>query len=151
VTNLSCVDDEGGSSLRFSLDGKFLVAAGGGKFTEVWETGSWRAVTHLSGASAGSVAFSRDSRLLATHGSSSTVRLWEVGTWKLLESLSGHNKDVTSLIFTPDGHSLVTGSDDSTVRIWNVSSGQTQATVRHAGSVKASGHLRTGKRLPQAI
>jgi len=102
-------------SLRFSPDGKMLVAIYQGKrladsSTVLWNTVSWTSKT-IGGY--GSAAFSRDSQMLALGGPE--IKLPNYANRP--DAKAKTPCDVTALTFSPDGKMLAAGCFEGTLRI----------------------------------
>ncbi len=115
--------------LRFSQDGKFLVAASGvsGLHGEavVWNVATGARVAHCIGHNdlLYDAALSPDNSGLATCGYDRTAILWDMRTQQAVRSFAGHNGPLYSLAFSPQGDVLATASADETVKLWQISSG----------------------------
>lgn len=118
------------SSLAFSRDGKYVVAAAGepGLFGEavVWNVGDGKATAKLRGHRDAIYAakLSPDGALLATGSYDQKAILWDVATGKPRHTIDGHNGAVFDLDFSPDGKLLATASADRTVKLWNTATGE---------------------------
>ena len=123
------------NDVRFSRDGRFLVAAAGeaGLFGEalLWETGNWKLKHRLRGHtdSLFAVDLSPDGKLLATAGYDAGIRLWDAATGEQQHLLKGHNGPVYDLAFHPQGRILASASGDRTVKLWDAASGKRLDTL----------------------
>ncbi|HTL28570.1 MAG TPA: WD40 repeat domain-containing protein, partial [Tepidisphaeraceae bacterium] len=106
--------------VRFSPDGKLLVAAGRGydaKEIDGIRTKAPKAKPYES-------ATARDF----------AIRIFSSETGNLLRELQGHSASVNDVSFSPDGKSLATGSSDGTIRVWAVQSGDELKRITTPGS-----------------
>ena len=79
----------------FSPDGKTLASASSDKTIKLWNVGTGKQITSLTGHQGWviSAAFSPDGKTLASASSDSTIKLWNVGTGKQLAKLTGNMSD----------------------------------------------------------
>ena len=117
------------NAVRFTPDGKSLVAAGGraGMFGLVYRfdlaTGAKReARGHADAVLAADV--SPDGKTLATAGYDRLVLLWDLDTLEPARTLKDHTDAVYALAFSPDGKRLASAQADRTVKLWDVASGR---------------------------
>jgi WD40 repeat protein/transcriptional regulator with XRE-family HTH domain len=127
-------------SVAFSLDGRYIAAAGGGVFTGVpglmvWHLDSGEIACHLESYQAilRSLAFSPDSHFLLA-GSQATgdqvggqeLILWDVLSCQLVRRFEmNENEDVTGIAFSSDGKWAATGTAyNKRIILWEVSTGR---------------------------
>lgn len=123
------------NSIRFSHDGKTLIAAGGitglvGVAT-AWQIESGKELFRIEAHrdSLYAADLSPDGKTLATAGYDKSVRLWNSETGAMRHSLVGHNQPIYDLDFSPDGATLVSASGDETLKVWDVASGERLDTL----------------------
>jgi WD40 repeat protein len=116
-------------AIAFSLDGKFLAAAGGAYERDVprllvTDLATLASARPLSGhkADIGAVAFSPDSRLLASSDEDGTLILWDTQTWAPATALEtdlepGILKQPIRLAFSPDGKWLASSGGRNQVLV----------------------------------
>jgi WD40 repeat protein/serine/threonine protein kinase len=117
----------------YSLDGKYLAAAGG-SIVKIWDARSGNEIRTLPRHEAGcrTLAFTPDGRLVSADGTA--IKVWDPVSGKELQSLRGHRGLVWSLAVSRDGRRLASGTGVETfepdrpapaeLKIWDMSSGQ---------------------------
>jgi WD40 repeat protein/DNA-binding SARP family transcriptional activator/energy-coupling factor transporter ATP-binding protein EcfA2 len=141
-----------GPVLRFSPDGRRVITATLDGTAEIWDVGTRRLVTTLTGHSGQvvAVAYSPDGRLVATGATDGTARVWDASTGRDMLVLRGPNATVDAVQFTPDSRRLVTTSEDGTVRVWDVTPEGDRdwlTLVAHPGGVNAVAFVHGGRQL----
>jgi WD40 repeat protein len=108
-----------GSSIPFSLDGKYILTTHQDETARVWDANTGKLLHELKGHTAeiNRAAFSPDGRFILTASSDASARVWEVATGKLVEILRGHSGIVTDASFSPDGKTIIT-TGDNTARLY---------------------------------
>jgi mono/diheme cytochrome c family protein len=116
-------------SLKFSRDGKILVAAGGtpARFGEVqvWDVAS-RKLKHsitLSNDTVFGASLSPDGSRVAVGCADNTVRLVDTGTGKEVLKMSNHENWVLGTVFGADGKRLVSVGRDQAAKLTDASTG----------------------------
>jgi mono/diheme cytochrome c family protein len=117
-------------SLKFSSDGKTLVAAGGtpARFGEVqlWDVDS-RKLKHsitLTDETVFGASLSRDGSRVAVGCADNTVRLVDTAAGKEALKISNHENWVLGTVFGVDGKRLVSVGRDQAAKLTDASSGQ---------------------------
>ncbi|MCG2784101.1 MAG: WD40 repeat domain-containing protein [Anaerolineae bacterium] len=107
--------------VAFSVDGRWLAAAGSDGFIKVWNTAIWGDPIILSGhnGAISSLAFSPDGQWLASGGDDKSIRLWSVNNGWKAGNLIPSSKSVKVVVFSPDSRYIAVGSNDSVLRIWS--------------------------------
>jgi len=108
------------TSVAYSPDGNFIVAAGADGTARIWDAAAGQEVRTLSGHTSGvnSAAYSPDGLTIVTAGDDGTARIWDADTGEALRTLTGHSRAVNGAAYSPDGRFIVAASDDGTARIW---------------------------------
>ena len=116
--------------LKFSADGKHLLAAGGkpGDVGQV-EIYEWGTVTPKSsiereGDLIYGVCWTPDSKGFATAGLDRTVAVYRLGKSKPVTVIKGHSRGVKAVAILNDGKSLISGGIDNSLRVWSLPSGK---------------------------
>lgn len=116
--------------LKFSPDGKRLLAAGGipgeeGK-VEVfsWERAKPQAVIGNHEDLVYSVAWRADSMGWATASLDRSVAVFEAAKPKPVKVITGHSRGVKAVAILPDGKTLITGGIDNSLRVWSLPEGK---------------------------
>jgi WD40 repeat protein len=152
------------TSLRFTPEGRCLVATVSGATAQVFDARSGQPATaplQHDGSPVQMAELSPDAKLVATAcgGSSEfqecdiwphqrgmpigdrqdtpgSARVWEVATGKLVSGPLMHDKAVLDVRFNHDGTRIVTASDDQTARVWDVRTGEPHTPpLKHEGRV----------------
>jgi WD40 repeat protein len=94
-------------SVRFSLDGRQLAAAGGDKTVRVWDVGSGGNVRTLVGHSdvVEDIDYAPGGKVLASGGRDGTIRLWDVASGQPVGLLRAAGP-VRRIAYSPDGKRL---------------------------------------------
>ena len=121
----------GPNTLRFTPDGKILLAIGDGGAVSIDVQN--RKIKHLfqSDAAGGisAIDVSPDGKLLAAVGRSS-LSIWNIETGVNIATIDAHGgKAVNSVAFSPDGQHLATIGDDKKLITWSCLTSQLQKEI----------------------
>jgi len=115
--------------LRFSRNGKWLLAAGGrgasaGKVV-IWDVKTGKRVTELGDEADIVLAadISPDHKLVALGGPGKLIKVYDTATGELKYKVKKHTDWVTAMEFSPDGDMLATGDRNGGAYVWEASSG----------------------------
>jgi WD40 repeat protein len=141
-------------ALRFSADGKSLVAAGH-PTPRVHEAATGRVLQSFPSSPREGPSFaalSPDGKVLAAGGARlDRVRLLDVATGKSLRPALGPQGGILAVALSPDGKLLATGSRDNTIRLWEPATGKELRTLRgHTGAVSFLAFAPDGRHLASA-
>lgn len=118
------------NSVRFSQDGKWVVAATGvtgvSGLAALYDAERGMLVAKFNGHSdaLSAAVISPDKSLLATASYDHQIILWNTRTGEQVRTLKGHNGAVFDLDFSPDGKTLASASADETIKVWHVATGE---------------------------
>ncbi|HEV8059710.1 MAG TPA: WD40 repeat domain-containing protein [Gemmataceae bacterium] len=109
--------------LRYTPDGKYLVAGRGDANLLVWETAGYKLVHQLTGSTGAihALAIAPDSKTCASADSEQIVRLWNLMEGKEIKQLTVQERAAV-LTFSTDGGQLIAGCNDGSVRLWQLDS-----------------------------
>lgn len=125
-------------ALRFTTDGKALIAAGGraGMFGSliVWNVESKTRLYDLRGHADQILAIdlAPDGRTLISGSYDGLAKLWDIVEGQELKTLKEHTDAIYGVAFAPDGKTVATASGDRTVKVWDVASGRKRASLSDA-------------------
>ena len=136
-TLVSQFDDA--QSIRFSADGRTLVAVSREGTVHVWDVDTAEERRSFEAKAGGrGLALSADGHVLATSGhpfgSENSIWLWSTQTGEPLAELEGHKQSVASLAFAADGKTLASSSQDSTLKFWHLATHQELLSIRNVGT-----------------
>ncbi|HEY9810266.1 MAG TPA: hypothetical protein V6D13_13130 [Halomicronema sp.] len=168
LATLKAPEGAGFTTLSFSPDGSFLVAAATtDKVAEespetttkqaimLWQldkTGKKLPVlvkTLQQSDKVLALSFSPTKPILASAGEDGTVKLWNKDG-QLLEILEGHTDRIWGVKFSPDGKSLATASEDKSVKIWALDGEMTDIFTGHTNRVNNVSFSPDGKTIISA-
>ncbi|MGU3436235.1 helix-turn-helix domain-containing protein [Actinomycetes bacterium M1A6_2h] len=126
----------GGAAVRvaYSVDGRFLVTAGGARALRMWETDSiGSGIPPVVDRPADDstydyfgLAFSPDGRSLAAGGTGREIARWSVdpsGRLTDQPALGGYSSYVNDVAYSADGNLIASASSDLSTRVWDVRNG----------------------------
>jgi hypothetical protein len=115
--------------LRFSRNGKWLLAAGGrgalaGRVV-IWDVTTGQRVTEIGDEADVVLAadVSPDHKLVALGGPGKLIKVYDTATGELRHKIKKHTDWVTAIEFSPDGELLATGDRNGGAYIWEARSG----------------------------
>ncbi len=121
------------STVRFSLDGKYLAATSAEGKVEIWQVADRQHIAELPvpelGGDKDMIAFAPDSDFLAI-GEMSQIGLWHLIEDKPFQTLPIRDAKVITLRFSPDGSLLVCGLTNGMIQLWQLPEGKLLRTLR---------------------
>jgi WD40 repeat protein len=115
--------------LRFSRNGKWLLAAGGrgasaGKAV-IWDVATGKRVTEIGDEADIVLAadVSPNHKLIALGGPGKLIKVYDTATGELKHRIKKHTDWVTALEFSPNGETLASGDRNGGAFIWDVETG----------------------------
>jgi WD40 repeat protein len=120
------------SSVRFSLYGSLLAAAGLGEVSKPGavqlldaQTGQPLQTLTIKGTSVECLGFNRTGTTLAAGTNEGTVTVWDVASGRELRTVNGGvTKGIRAVAITPDGTTLLEWDESSPLRFWDIRSGR---------------------------
>jgi WD40 repeat protein len=149
------------TSVAFSLDGKYVVSAGGcanvkrtnknhcaQASARVWEAATGNEIAHMPHEdSASFVAFSPDGKYIVSDGVyelQRATRVWEVASGDEIARMT-YEGFRSAVAFSPDSKFVVSGSGDGTALVWEAATGNEIVHMPHKKSVSSVAFSPDGK------
>lgn len=121
--------------LKFSRNGKWLLAAGGrgaqaGKVV-LWDVATGKRVTEIGDEADIVLAadVSPDHKLVALGGPGKLIKIYDTATGEMRQKIKKHTDWVTAIEFSPDGEMLATGDRNGGVYVWEAKTGGSVFTL----------------------
>lgn len=124
------------SSLKFTLDQKYIISGSWDKTIRIWEFPLGNLVSTLKGHRSWvrSIGISNDNKFIAS-GSGDTrnedyvIRIWDLSRKSLAKTLDQLYSEVNAVIFSRDGRYLISGEGenrrkDFTIKVWDLDTGK---------------------------
>lgn len=115
--------------LKFSRNGKWLLAAGGrgasaGKVV-LWDVATGKRITEIGDEADVVLAadLSPDHKLVALGGPGKLIKVYDTASGELRYKIKKHTDWLTALEFSPDGELLATGDRNGGIYVWEATSG----------------------------
>lgn len=108
-------------SVKFSIDGKYLVASCGDQTVRVWNLVNRELIAVLRGRDKGFnyAEFNPSGEMVIAAGIDQTTQLWDLATGKMLFQLpNATDSDVTYASFSPDGMLIATANSKGNVAVY---------------------------------
>jgi WD40 repeat protein len=126
--------------IRYSPDGKLLVAASGDGALHRWETPDYKRLGVTTGTgNITSVAFLPDKKVRVLSTTLLSLEVWEAPSGRRLTPQEVHTGTVTTLCFSADGKKLFSGGYDG-VRVWDAASGKYERQVVARDPIYTAGY-----------
>lgn len=120
------------STCTYTVDGKFILAAGASGKMVVVDASTFRRVRDIPLASnTNAIACSPGGDILATAHDDGGIRIWDWPRGEIRTTLIGHTQKVRRLAFSPNGLTLASCSLDDTTRLWAPKSGRYYGILHH--------------------
>jgi WD40 repeat protein len=118
--------------VRYSPDGKLLVAGTQEGNVLVWEASSGELIRMLTGHTGlvAGLAFSPDGEYLASSSKDNTVKVWDIATGEELATLYGQTGSLNLLDYSPDGTRIATVAADGVLRTFVLSTEELVSLAR---------------------
>lgn len=122
-------------SVRYSADGKLLIAGGADRLIRIWSTDTLESVAQLEGHNQEilCVDITPSGELIASGDSNGTIRVWDAALMRPLAVLEAHDAAVMSIAFSSHGGMLASASLDGTLCLWELD----YCAKRVAGNLEA--------------
>lgn len=118
-------------ALRFSRDGRKVLAAGLGNAAAVLDASNGAVLNEVHDAATGKFStaeFSHDQQSAVLGEVNGGALLWRPLSGKY-RTIEGHAGDMKAAIFSPDNQFILTSGGDGTTRLWDAGSGELLDTV----------------------
>ncbi|MDR1174301.1 MAG: WD40 repeat domain-containing protein [Treponema sp.] len=123
-------DDDGFSAVRYSPDGKQIIAGTYESGARIFDANTGRELRSLAMPGAVSaVTYSPDGRRILSGSGDNTAKVWDADTGRELLSLGPMAAGVFRLAFSPDSTRLALSYLDRTIRIWDLRAGRMLRTL----------------------
>ena len=122
------------AALRFSPDGKWLVAGGSTGSLWVWGSGETRPRATFAVRAIRDIVFSDDGALMAASGGDDQATVWETAKWTEVTTVR-HAGEITSIALSASGSLLATGGADGTAALWSIANGTRLTSMDHGDRV----------------
>ena len=115
--------------LKFSRNGKWLLAAGGrgaqGGRVVLWDVATGKRITEIGDEADVVLAadISPDHKLVALGGPGKLIKVFDTATGELRHKIKKHTDWVTAIEFSPDGEMLATGDRNGGAYVWEAKTG----------------------------
>lgn len=136
-------------ALRFSRDGRLLVAGAHWGMLAAWDTDTWEIVSAGYDDAAGDLSdlvVTPDNAFAITAGVDGFLRRYDIRQGRYVAGVRAHDAWVNEVALSPDGTTLLTGSDDARLRIWNAADFALLRTVDAGIQVAGIAFAPDGKR-----
>jgi WD40 repeat protein len=123
--------EHGCLQLRYSHDGRWLVAKFGGDGGIVWDATDWQVRKLFPGIGYTRMfaAFTPDDQTLLTLGNDGLIHGWRVGTFDETMQVSTEVRNPIGLALSPDGHVLATYHENRSLQLSEFPSGKRMGTL----------------------
>ncbi len=119
-------------SVRFTLDGQFLLTASWDGTIRRWDLNSKKEEVDrysIPDARVNMIDVLPNGSHFVSASDDTIIRLWDIESGEVLREFLGHEAPVNGISVSPDGALLVSaagsfGGDDPTIRLWDVESGE---------------------------
>lgn len=141
------------SDLKFSRDGRWLIAGDGAGNLFLWDAKTHKLIRRIEAhrEQIWAIDVSWDGSLVVTGSFDKTVALWNVDTGKLLLRRADHRGLVRAVRFSPDGLRVASSGDEQQIVLWETATGNvirqfkpdqsaTSLDFCNGGRVLVSGH-----------
>jgi WD40 repeat protein len=135
------------TDLRYSPDGRYLVAAGMDRL-RIFESGETGGGSTFEVPGLRHVVFSADGKLMAGAVRNQAI-VWKTEKWTQATVVT-HDDEITSTAFNPSGSVLATGSADGTAALWSIPGGQKLSSLDHGDRVSSVAFVAGAERLVTA-
>jgi WD40 repeat protein len=142
VQHLAARCSKRGEVLRYSPDGKVLVAGSSDGAVQVWETPGYKrlGMARQQNCTLEAVAFLPEKKVLALGHDMQALHVWEAPSGRVLSLREGHTGPITTLQFRGDGKKVLSGGQGG-VYVWDPTTGKSE---RHIAFQDSSDLFNTG-------
>ncbi|MBC7391417.1 MAG: PD40 domain-containing protein, partial [Opitutaceae bacterium] len=119
-------------SIKFSPDGKYLVAVSLFGTATIWEVETGHYINGFKEVKA--AYFNNDGKYLVATKDNGTATIWETASWKIVKTFDGEKSIPSTTNFNLAGNCIASLMENGSIKIWDVNSAKQLALLNGFGS-----------------